>query len=630
MEIDHFSHEHRLVLKEEEHKHGIGDDDGGDIQTFRRCNGCLDPISSSLLGGVYYSCVNNECEFFLHKLCAELPSEINHPLHPEHKLFLFEKRSCVCDGCNCSWGNFTYNCYKCDFDLDIICATLAERKIDHKSHIHPLIRFPSPQLTNCHACGTEHKGIFYQCPTCFLFIIHEDCLSLPTTVKHSHHEDHPLTLAYSLPSQYLTFWNYCDICTKDLESPYWVYYCAICRFCAHVNCATSKIEPFMSIFLPRRTSKVTLEEVEDSGSSDAIHFPVVDQSVTLISYILKGTNIVTEDETANQVFNHFSHDHPLILEVQDSDSESSSKRKLCLMNDTRVDETICDACVRPIFASPFYRCADQCNFFLHKCCAELPTKIDQHPSHPEHSLVLLPKSPTFFNLFKCRGCDLYCNGFSYTCTSCDFYLDVQCGSLPNTIKHEGHHPNHVLSLRTKISNRCNACYGVFRNRPILAYGCNSCDFVLESRCALLSHKVRHRYDEHPFTLTYNPVKYHSDEYYCDLCEVALNPKKWFYHCIDCDRSIHIKCLRPFYGSANIKYGRTLKIKSHQHPLALAPVIHRDTKLNNSFRAITEDSRCDGCRVPFFYGETFGFRSVECNFSLCYRSAKRCNYKEVTN
>ncbi|KAM7500102.1 hypothetical protein LguiA_024516 [Lonicera macranthoides] len=95
MEIDQFSHEHRLVLKEEEHKHGIGDDDGGDIQTFRRCNGCLDPISSSLLGGAYYSCVNNECDFFLHKLCAELPSEINHPLHPEHKLFLFGKRSCV-------------------------------------------------------------------------------------------------------------------------------------------------------------------------------------------------------------------------------------------------------------------------------------------------------------------------------------------------------------------------------------------------------------------------------------------------------------------------------------------------------------------------------------------------------
>ncbi|KAM7500104.1 hypothetical protein LguiA_024518 [Lonicera macranthoides] len=568
MEIDHFSHKHRLILKEEEHQHGIGDDDDGDIQTFGRCNGCLDPISSSLLGGAYYSCVDTKCEFFLHKLCAEHPREINHPLHPEHKLILYKDRSTVCNGCKCISGErFIYICYDCDFALDIICVTLAERKIDHKSHIHPLIRLPSPELTNCHARGTEHKGIFYQCPTCFLFLIHEDCLSLPTTVKHSLHEDHPLTLAYSLP--YNIFLSYCDICTKYLVPPYWVYYCAICRFCAHVNCAISKIEPFMSIFLPRRTSTVG----HDFGSSDVIHFPVVDQSVTLISYFLKGTNIVTEDETANQVLNHFSHDHPLILEVQDSDSESSSKRKLCLMKDTRVDETICDACVRPIFATPFYRCADQCNFFLHKCCAELPTKIDQHPSHPEHSLVLLPaKSPTFFNLFWCRGCDLYCNGFSYKCTSCDFCLDVQCGSLPNTIKHVGHHPNHVLSLRTKISNRCNACYGEFLKRPILAYGCNNCYFELDSRCALLSHKVRHRYDEHYYILTYKPVKDHSHEYYCDLCEGELNPKTWFYHCVHCDRSIHIKCLRPFYGSANIKYGagRSLEIESHQHPLALAP------------------------------------------------------------
>ncbi|KAM7502355.1 hypothetical protein LguiB_001259 [Lonicera macranthoides] len=453
MEIDHFSHEHRLILEEEEHKHVINGD--GDIQRFRCCNGCLDPIPSSFDGG-YYRCVNNK---------------------------------------------------------------------------------------------------------------------------------------------------------------------------------SSKIEPFMSIFLPRRASKVTIEEVEDSDSSDVIHFPVVDQSVTLISYILKGTNIVTEDETANQVLNHFSHEHPLIPEVQDCDcSESSSKRKLCLMNDTRVDETICNACVKPIFATPFYRCAEQCNFFLHKCCAELPTKIDQHPSHPEHLLILLPKSPTFFNLFECGGCHLYCNGFSYTCSRCKFYLDVQCGSLPNTIKHEGHHPNHVLSLRSKICNGCDACSRT-SYRPMLAYGCDSCDFLLESRCALLlSQKVRHRYDEHPFILTYYPVKYHSDEYYCDLCEKPLNPKIWFYHCGYCDRSIHFGCLRPFYRWANIKYGRTLEIESHQHPLALAPVIHPDTKLNNSFRAITNYSRCDNCS-KFLYNSIyvrnaylFGFRCVECDFTLCYECAESCNYE----
>ncbi|KAM7505379.1 hypothetical protein LguiB_004283 [Lonicera macranthoides] len=181
----------------------------------------------------------------------------------------------------------------------------------------------------------------------------------------------------------------------------------------------------------------------------------------------------------------------------------------------------------------------------------------QHPYHPEHPLILLPKSPNFFNLFECKGCHLYSNGFSYNCSICNFNLDVQCGSLLATIKHD-RDPIHILSLKGNISKRCKACYKGW-SKPILAYACNHCDFVIDSCCALLSKEVMHRYDEHPFILTYFPVKDHSVDYYCQLCEKELNPKWWFYHCAHCDRSIHIKCLRPFYRRANIKYGRTLNI-----------------------------------------------------------------------
>ncbi|KAM7505378.1 hypothetical protein LguiB_004282 [Lonicera macranthoides] len=543
--------------------------------------------------------------------------EIEHFSH-EHPLTLGKEEH--------QWKNFTYRCSICNFDIDVICATLMERKIDHDSHKHPLFRQRKLGLFRCSACDREHQGIFYQCLTCLQFFIHEECFSLPTTFKNSEYDDHPLVLTYSLPSEYVTFRNYCEICTSGINLRYWVYYCAVCRVFAQVDCATSQLEPFRCSLLPRRTSKVKTEQeqVEDSGI-DVIRFPVVDQSVILISHILKEMS-VTKNETANQVLNHFSHDHPLILDVQGSDNESCPGSKLCLMNDTRVDETICNACVKPIFATPLYRCANQCNFFLHTCCVELPMEI-QHPYHPEHPIILLSKSPNFFNLFECKGCHLYSNGFSYNCSICNFNLDVQCGSLPATIKHD-RDPNHILSLKGNISKRCKACYKGW-SKPILAYACNHCDFVIDSCCALLSKEVMHRYDEHPFILTYSPVKDHSVDYYCELCEKELNPKWWFYHCAHCDRSIHIKCLRPFYRWANIKYGRTLYIEGHhQHPLALSPVIEEDAKINNSLRVIIRGTDCDECGDRFYTSsgyfssrDSFGFRCVHCNFKLCYDCAK---------
>ncbi|KAM7500103.1 hypothetical protein LguiA_024517 [Lonicera macranthoides] len=422
MEIEHFSHEHPLILGKEMHQQadGSGDDK---IQKSQICAGCLEPIilSSSSYAGAYYSCA--ECKFFLHKLCAELPMEMNHPSHPRHMVKLSTDRSCKCQVCDCRWKNFTYSCSICNFDIDVICATLMERKIDHVSHKHSLFRQRKP-------------GLF--------------------------------------------------------------------RFFAHVHCATSQLEPFVSILLPRRTSKVKAEQeqVEDSGI-DMIHFPVVNQSVILISHILKEI-IVTKNETANQ-----------------------------------------------------------------------------------------------------------------------------CGSLPATIKHD-RDPNHILSLKGNISKRCKACFKGW-SKPILAYACNHCDFVIDSCCALLSKEVMHRYDEHPFILTYFPVKEHSVDYYCELCEKELNSKWWFYHCAHCDRSIHIKCLRPFYRWANIKYGRTLNIEGHhQHPLALSPVIEEDAKINNSLRVIIRGTDCDECGDRFYTSsgyfssrDSFGFRCVHCNFKLCYDCAKSC-------
>lgn len=73
-------------------------------------------------------------------------------------------------------------------------------------------------MLKCDACTTEAKD-------------------LSSTMESIFH-DHPLVLAYSLPDQYRTFRQFCNVCTHIVHpSGWWLYYCANCRFFAHLKCA---------------------------------------------------------------------------------------------------------------------------------------------------------------------------------------------------------------------------------------------------------------------------------------------------------------------------------------------------------------------------------------------------------
>jgi hypothetical protein len=71
---------------------------------------------------------------------------------------------------------------------------------------------------------------------------------------------------------------------------------------------------------------------------------------------------------------------------------------------------------------PGYKCStSECNFRLHKSCAQLPRQIQCHPSHPNHVLILsLPR----LNSSNCNACGKWCRTcLFYTCDECDFNLD---------------------------------------------------------------------------------------------------------------------------------------------------------------------------------------------------------------
>ncbi|THF99895.1 hypothetical protein TEA_019493 [Camellia sinensis var. sinensis] len=486
----HFSSKHQLMI--------LNEDEKNDVDERVSCDVCLQQIT----GPAAYKCTNCSVSIYLHKLCAEQPAEMEHPMHPEHPLALLQvvPNKFRCDGCDICLKEFIYRCSICNFNLDICCALKAQ-KLKHESHKHPLSLMFSSASFECHACGTERKGMSYMCNTCS-FWIHEDCASLTPTFKH-HDHIHPLTLIYR------------------------------------------KIR--------ERESAIKVENIDEAN---LIHLPMADDSIGAIDLFLK--QISMEDNKREAELNHFSHHHPLILFDAQGDNNLCYENELLILNELNKDK-ICNACVRKISA-PFYSCG-LCDFFLHRWCAKLPNELE-HPCHP-HPLILLKKPPEPRGFFYCEGCRNFCNGFAFRCKkgkcmdNYNYYLDVKCASLPKAVIHKVH--EHPLFLKKDcITAGCAACD---RCIEMFSFGCDICNFNLHYTCAVLPDTIKHRYDEHhPFTLIYAPIKDGPDEYICEFCEEEIDPKWWFYHCIDCDQSACAKCICAERKKVlNIKWGSTYKL-----------------------------------------------------------------------
>jgi hypothetical protein len=191
MELLHFSHDHPLIFNKVSKGHFW-------------CDGCGEEIKDSR-----YSC--SKCNFDLHKSCAELPLELQHPIHSEHPLILhktppYKGKTCTCQGCTspCKW--FVYHCALCKFDLDIKCVSLP-LTIKTEIHEHPLT--------------------------------HHNCASLPRIVKHIRHK-HPLVLTCSLNQDDHCNNRFCQLCTTLVDTNHGVYYCSSCDYVVHLDCATDK------------------------------------------------------------------------------------------------------------------------------------------------------------------------------------------------------------------------------------------------------------------------------------------------------------------------------------------------------------------------------------------------------
>ena len=524
------------------------------------CRGCQE----SVFGPYYYcrECEQGRIDIILHKSCAKLPLGLHHPLHPIHPLILspyqidygkdIQFSNCVL--CNESRNEYTYRCFRCDFNLHIKCTSLP-LIMEAEFHDHPLTRIWKLFTFTCDICGKEGKSMPYQCHLCS-FWVHERCASFPRIVKVVGHK-HVLLLTHSSLEFHQSDTRFCQLCDKKLDTRYGLYYCSICDFVAHLNCA----------LLSENKEDINLLEFKDEDE-----VPQLNESIDLVTYKVNKLNTREDGTQIAAEIKHFSHEHVLKL----TDDEVLNNQK-------------CYACVRAILP-PFYSCVN-CSFFLHESCAKLPQK-KKHPLH-RHPLTLLPTSPYLSKTFWCYACKRTCNGFNYICETCDFTLDVQCSLISDILTHPGHEHRLILSSIESYQN-CSCCdseiYPIFR--------CTTCEFALDFKCATLPHTTRYGQHDHPFALCYT-AEDDSNEYYCDICEEERDSKHWFYYCADCSYPAHPNCILGKYP--NCMFGVAYTFECHPHPL----IFIEEAK---------DHPECDSCGIPC---KELIYQCAQCNFNRHY-------------
>ncbi|KAI7756583.1 hypothetical protein M8C21_009893 [Ambrosia artemisiifolia] len=389
----------------------------------------------------------------------------------------------------------------------------------------------------------------------------------------------------------------CGMCREQI----WYFYrCDVCFYKIDSICATVSEQKIKHPSHPHQLERMfghiasicvaCGQNYREDEHPNLLHCPLQDEGDSLLKHHVSNQ---TGKQHDGEILSHSCHQHPLIL----YDNHTSVGKKLVSLHDPmkRV-QLLCDGCVKPIMAVPFYMCCkyadEQCSFVLHEWCANLSSQIQHYFDHPEHPLVLLPKIPSkFFGVFHCKVCNLQSNGFAFGCTECDYYVDINCAFIPNEIKHEAHPGHLLLKVKPSTGRPCKACH-FWGN--YWGFECPTCHFYIDVKCALLlSREIKHKLDKHPLMLRYEPAENHIEEYFCEVCEDEFNPWFWFYHCNTCAQSMHTNCAplilqsqceqatygcyyeRGVYYYLNMKFGGKIEIKDHPHPLSFVPGIHSD-------------------------------------------------------
>ncbi|KAK8307931.1 hypothetical protein V6Z11_D02G019600 [Gossypium hirsutum] len=173
------------------------------------CSRCGEKVSAPCF------CCAEHCGFYLHKVCAEAPLELNHPFHPHHPLLLLQ---------NAPYSSGRYICNFCD-----------KGELEHVALHDPLISTENgdkklKDVSKCFGCREPLANYTHFSPYCG-FNLHKKCAKIPFKLNHVCHRKHPLVLQFN--SKRLS----CKVCQVPRRRGF-VYGCSPCKFVVHIECAS--------------------------------------------------------------------------------------------------------------------------------------------------------------------------------------------------------------------------------------------------------------------------------------------------------------------------------------------------------------------------------------------------------
>jgi very-short-patch-repair endonuclease len=283
------------------------------------------------------------------------------------------------------------------------------------------------------------------------------------------------------------------------------------------------------------------------------------------------------------------------------------------------EDVVCLGYEKPVFG-PGYKCStsSQCNFALHQSCVELPPEIQQHPFHPNHTLVLAEEPQEKY----CNACGKNCDAYPfYCCRECNFNLDFVCATRPQIINIDDcQHAS--KSFYNHIQFTCHACGEEGKG---LSSRCSICQLLIHGECARFPRTIWITSHDHSLSLTYSlrQVKEHNNVF-CKFCYENVKTEYAAYYCQECDYVAHLACAFEYKIGAHLAWlpeksidlatnvteevegAEKIQHFSHRHDLILSNEEH------------VEDILCDGClgliSHPFY-------NCSPCNFFLHSRCAQ---------
>ncbi|KAB2092108.1 hypothetical protein ES319_A02G006400v1 [Gossypium barbadense] len=477
------------------------------------CSRCGEKVSAPC-----FCCVDH-CGFYLHKVCAEAPLELNHPFHHDHPLLLMDSHlitkpnyssGYICNFCDEEDNKFVYHCSCCELDLHIKCAmftfNIAEnnlKELDHVTLQHPLISTENgdEQLeddSKCFGCREPLAKYTHFSPDCG-FNLHEKCAELPFELNLVCHREHPLVLQFY--SERIS----CEICCRRTRPRGFVYGCSPCKFVVHIECA----------------SQSPLQ-------------------------VIKSTN----HEHPFTLFN--GHQHPLFLMLNQEQ----------LMDNQR-GVTDCSRCGEKVSA-PCFCCAEHCGFYIHKVCAKAPLELN-HPFHLNHPL-LMQNAPYSSGMYICNFCNKSGHKSVYRCSSCELDFHIKCALFTfniaeNNLKQLEHVAlQHPLIPSENGDEKLKDVFNCFGCRePLANYTrfspCRG--FNLHEKCTEIPFKLNHVWHrKHPLVLQFN-----SERLSCKICCQVTMRRGFVYGCSPCKFVVHIEC-------ASQSPLKVIKSTNHEHPFTL--------------------------------------------------------------